>query len=393
MQRAQLAAQIEAFEDWLFSRHLEPAAVASPKRAPAASPPDTEPVRARIATELGVPDLEQRLALYGDPPRAPAGPAVADVRTLEREIRRALVKEVSVWSIAQRRDLRAEARSRAADEYAAKLKAQDEKRAALQVRLDKEAAELASAREQVEALCDEWVRHEVERLERSRIDQQIVYDDEWRRLQRNDPPTVVSALREAFAGEAVTPLGAEDATALIVVACPGPDEIIADQEPAVTGAGRPTVRKRSKTQINELYAAAIGSRILGAVDRALSAAPALDALAVVAIRESESSERGWDAVYIAIFEREVLDELKASCWSDDPNDILDAIDLPEEASYDTGGRTGEVRPLPLEDDPELRAVLERMDARTSEDEESVSRADQLAAAVFLRLSLNPPMGL
>jgi hypothetical protein len=41
----------------------------------------------------------------------------------------------------------------------------------------------------------------------------------------------------------------------------------------VTAAGLPTIHKRSKTRINDLYTAAIGSRTLAAVKRTLPQHP------------------------------------------------------------------------------------------------------------------------
>lgn len=303
MERAQLAAQIAEFERSLFSRHLEPVQTASRKLAPDLGRPDDTAFRAKISADVRVQELETRLAPYGIPPRAPTI-ELADVRSLERDIRHDLVRDIPLFNISRRRDASLKARSRAAEEHAATLERQREERNRLQAELDAVATELASARQQVEAGCDEWCRQETARLERLRAQQQAAYDDEWQRLDGCDPPTVVHVLRQAFADEAVTALGALGAAALIVVACPAREEIIASQEPAVTSTGRLTVRKRSQTQMNDLYAAAVGSRILGAAKRALAAAPMLDAVACVAVRRGAAIQHDWEAIYLAVFERE-----------------------------------------------------------------------------------------
>lgn len=220
---------------------------------------------------------------------------------------------------------------------------------------------------------------EIERREASRAEQQSIYDDAWRALHTNEPDAVTMELRRAFSGEAVFPLGLVNETALIVVACPEPEEIIADHEPALTGAGQPTVHKRSKTRINELYMAAIGSRTLAAVTRALAAGPGLATVACLAARPSRASGPIWEAIYFGAFDRTTVDQLRVSCWSANPDDILVALDRPADVEYDAVGRT--LKPLPL--DPELLAVLERLSGRTQDFDRLSIDADQAAATAFL----------
>jgi hypothetical protein len=113
----------------------------------------------------------------------------------------------------------------------------------------------------------------------------------------------------------------------------------------------------------------------------------LDGVACVAVRPSGSPDLNWEAIYLATFERKALDELQQSFWSDETDDILDALDRPEDASYDAGGRTHELQAIPLDDDPDLRAVIERMDDRAQESNEGDDLADQTVAEAFLRGSL------
>src|SRR5947209_15259689 len=95
------------------------------------------------------------------------------------------------------------------------------------------------------------------RREQARAEEQAVLDAEWQRLVNADPDSVTATLRATLTDGETTVLGFLDGVALLVVTCPGKDELIAASEPAFTTAGRRTVRARPEARRNDLYVSAI----------------------------------------------------------------------------------------------------------------------------------------
>src|SRR5262249_13775396 len=150
---------------------------------------------------------------------------------------------------------------------------------------------------------------EMRRREAARVEQQAVLDREWQGLMKADPNSTTETLRAALPERTVTVLGSLDGVAVLIVACPDRDSLIADKEVDPASDGPPTVRTRSERRRNELYLSALGSRVLAAVGRALSTTPAVQAVSCVAVRARPRRDRGWEPTYAGTFNREYAERL------------------------------------------------------------------------------------
>src|SRR5436190_9344526 len=266
---AQREAAVRRIEATTLSLHLHAEPTLVRPTVPEPGPPDPQSERERIERQLGIPELASSLAPYGTPPVAPPmEPALARDRLRETSA------GVSRWKVGARRSLREEAREQAARER--ERLAAEQKR--LQEELDASCDELATLRERAARELDEWLQQEMGRREAQRAEQQAALDRAWQQQVDADPDSVTAALRAEFPEDAVRVLGYLDRVAVLVVACPDIDEVIALREPAFTSAGRPTVRPRTETRRNDLYLSAIASHILAAVGRAISTAPGVAAV-------------------------------------------------------------------------------------------------------------------
>jgi hypothetical protein len=187
---------------------------------------------------------------------------------------------------------------------------------------------------------------------------QALRNVQWQRLEAGEPDATLAALRTAFTDAPVTPLGCADATVVLVVAIPDRDELIGDQEPTYTQAGRPTVRKRTQTRMNDLYVAAMASRLLGAARRAAAAAPGIEEIFVIGIVPVDDSEE-WEPVYEGAFGRDYL-LTRVGGIPNEVDTLTDALDDAEDAAWGVVGRTRELGTLDTDDDPGLAAVVSRM---------------------------------
>lgn len=339
--------------------------------------------RARIERELGVPELAASLDQYGTPPVAPP-PEHIDQEALEREMVDTALASTSRWSVRVRRGLRRRARNRAAH----LAEADDERLAAeqrqLQMELDNRWAELRALRHRAAQEADEWVSKETARRTAAHSEQQATADREWQRGKDADPESVTTALRSALP-EWVTALGFLDGVTVLIVSCPHRDELIANTEPAFTSDHQRAVRARSEMRRNDLYLAAIASRVLAAVGGALSVTPAMEAAVCVAIRPCESGTALlWEPLYVGTFERAYSERLLAEArWSSDPALLAAAIKQADEVHLELHGSTHEVAALDLATDPGLATLMDELTSILNADMDAAATPGQEAVVAFL----------
>ena len=171
-----------------------------------------------------------------------------------RELINAGNQTVPWWHLVHRRRVRQNARDEAGRQAAAETVARGADRDGVQQRLDRQAALLAEVQGAIDAAAQEWVDGEIERLERIRGSEQERLDVAWAHLCANEPDAVASALRAAYDEiDDIDVVGAADDGAVEAVDVPRMEDLIAEQEPALTPTGRPTVQPRGNTRRNELY--------------------------------------------------------------------------------------------------------------------------------------------
>lgn len=114
-------------------------------------------------------------------------------------------------------------------------------------------------------------------------------DDQWARLQANDPNLVLSTLAEAFAdnqapSSAIAIRG--EAVSIVVVV---PDlGILPERYPTMTDAGNLSVKKMTKTMRNELYMELLAGHAVVTVREAFAVAPGLGTATALLVRRGPS---------------------------------------------------------------------------------------------------------
>ncbi|HLH67353.1 MAG TPA: HEAT repeat domain-containing protein, partial [Solirubrobacteraceae bacterium] len=314
-------------------------------------------LRSTLERELGALELAAEIGAYGEPPSAPE-PAPVDVAAIERQLWKESLGTVPPWKFGARRALRDQVRAEANERGIALQQERQANHAELQSRLDAQWAELQRLRQQIASEVDAWVSLETTKRAAAHRLAQGLRNIQWQRLEAGEPDATLAALRTAFEDAPVTPLGCVEATVVLVVAIPDRDELIGDQEPAYTEGGRPTVRKRTQTRMNDLYVGAMASRLLGAARRAATAAPGIEEIFVIGIVPVDDSEE-WEPVYEGAFGRDYL-LTRVPGIPNEVEPLTDALNDAEDAWWEVVGRTHELATINTDDDPGLAAVMSRM---------------------------------
>jgi HEAT repeat protein len=344
---------VRTIERQLVMVHTETFAVARPIQLTPPSAPDRAPIRDRLKRELGVTKLEAQLDGGFGPPRADP-PAPVDVEAIRASERQERFDGISFFKRAERRVARQEA-----DQRAEVLAGEEESRRAAatatrQRELDAQWEELRRQRAVVEERTEaEAARQHSEALAEHRAAQEG-RDQEWQLLAGNDPTTVLTALEQAFAdnGAPATPIDCEGATATVTMLYGHPD-LIPERTPAVTPGGKPTLRKRSKTDRNELYLTSMASNVLATVKEGFAVCPGLEEIAILVVRrEPQPGGEALAAIYAGTFS---CDYVAGLSWGSlDPAVELES---PEDHYFELKGQAATVAPLDLRDEPELQGVL------------------------------------
>ncbi|WP_263119332.1 hypothetical protein [Cellulomonas sp. RIT-PI-Y] len=183
---------------------------------------------------------------------------------------------------------------------------------------------------------------------------------DFQRLVEHDPTTVISAVDTAFADNAsestcvdagIEQDGTRYTTVVIVF---DSADLIPEKAAVLTPAGKPTLKKRTKTDRNALYVRALASTVLATVREALMTSPSTDEVRVVVLRRDRRAagpERRVEPIYAATFERGPLEQVRPALV--DLDHILTQI---PDARFVRRGVTAEVMPLGTDDDDELRQL-------------------------------------
>jgi hypothetical protein len=262
------------------------------------------------------------VAAFADPQRQvlplPAPPGRPEVDAVRRELYRTATAGVPVWS----RALRKQARTWAGQQ----------------------------------APVEAWRRHTGELVSVQWDQSQLDQDREA--LRDHDPLTVISAVDDAFADNAsdstcvdagtVPDTGARYVTAVVTYA--GID-LVPEHRADRTPGGKPTLRKRSKTDRNALYATSVASTVLATAKEALAVAVAATEVRVLVVRPDGTGDV--EPIYAGTVRRDALAHLD---WpSLDPLRVAMAA---EGAEMRLKGSTREVVALAVDPASPATALLE-----------------------------------
>jgi hypothetical protein len=351
--------RVAEIERQLVTVHVQTFA---PAQRPILPPPDAvdaKPIYNRLRDQLGIPDLVAELHPFGQPPRAVEPPPV-DTEALVAEEEELALKDISIFKRGDRRQAKANARA-VAEKRAKQLNAErTESIAAEQLRLDSIWEELQ--RRQTRAAAATTLEQErlMSEANAERDRQQAEIDAIWRQLVNNDPAVVIDALESAFADNdaPATPIDCDAATGTVTVTMlVGHPDLVPERTPAFTAGGKPTLRKRSKSDRNDLYLNALASNVLATAKEGFAVAPGLNAMKILVVRRDPIPTGGDQlvAVYAGMFTRQMHAGLN---WQNiKPANLLD---LPSDWLLHLKGQADEVVPLDLRDEPDLQGIVEHL---------------------------------
>jgi len=248
-------------------------------------------------------------------------PPIVDADEIAQRHRKASLKGISIFARARRREAVV--------------------RAVAEAQSDVEARELAGTRNRNAA--------------------QTQLDAEWAQLTANNPDTVMAALAAAFEDNdaAAAPLGVTDDEATLIVIVPTLAGM-PQKKPDVTPTGRPTIKAVPKKEAASWHATAVAGCILVTVKEAFAVAPGLQAVRIVAAttpgRDAYGNRRA-EVLIAARFERERLDGVQ---W-ETTESVRILNDVTTELQLKQVGAAKTLTPLPLDDELELRALLNAID--------------------------------
>jgi hypothetical protein len=203
------------------------------------------------------------------------------------------------------------------------------------------------------AIADERARRAAEHVER-----QATFEQAWEQLKANDPETVLEAVEAAFADNQVpaAPIDCEDAALTLLMRFPPVAAIVPERRPDLTPTGRPTAKKRTKTEMNELYAGVLASNVQATVKEAFAVAPGVTEVRILVVSDDVAANgRRLTPLYCGRFQRAGIEGV--SDWSDvDPLFFIEQA----EGLIAFKGRTRELAPLDLRGEPEVSNVVRQV---------------------------------
>ncbi len=212
------------------------------------------------------------------------------------------------------------------------------------------------AKKQAQDLARAEAIRETERRRQAQVQFQAELDQWWQRLLDNDPPVVLGTLEAAFSDNLspAVAVDCEGASVTVVVVLEGIDEV-PEEIPDTTPTGRPTVRRLSKTERNELYLQWMASNVLATVKEVLAVCPGLKEVAVAVIRKAGTDPFGepiLEPVYAGTFSRDLCSRID---WT--RPEARDAIHYADDVKIVLKGKAKQLVPLEPEVVPGLDDIL------------------------------------
>ncbi|HEY3683130.1 MAG TPA: DUF4236 domain-containing protein [Streptosporangiaceae bacterium] len=249
-------------------------------------------------------------------------PVPMDARPIARAMKRDQLQGISVFDRKRRRDAKALARTRTEQEVGR--------------------------------------QEQLRRAEHAR--RQSGADTWWHALNRHDTDTVMAVIEAAYEDNefpaACVDVGEGRSRYATVLVMFGPPSLVPERKADLTPTGRPTLKTRTKTERNSLYAAALGSTVIATVKEGFAVAPSVQEIQLLALRKDSAAATAADyvtAIYAARFSRE---RFRNTDWSRvDPIALL--LTAPD-ALIKRKGSAREVVPIDLANEPGLQALVEHV---------------------------------
>lgn len=227
-------------------------------------------------------------------------------------------------------------------------------------RADRKLAKERAAEQAEQAASAEEARRSSEQQAR-----QAELDSTWAALRANDPETVLQMLETAFADNEAPAAGVDCTGDHVTVLMLAPDaSSVPERKPSVTPSGKPTLKKRTKAELTELYVSTIASNTLATAKEAFAVAPGIQRATIAVLRWQLSAGLGTDrleAIFCGTLTRQLLDGVD---WQ--TVDLARVLDEVPEALIKRKGQAGELQPLDLAGESELAHVVEDTQASLEE---------------------------
>jgi len=184
-------------------------------------------------------------------------------------------------------------------------------------------------------------------------------DKQWARLTGNDPDTVLATLAEAFEDNEApaAPVGIDGTELSLIVLVPNEDAV-PERLPASTQAGSLTLRKLPKNERSALYLLLIAGHVLVTLREAFAVAPGVDAARVIAVRRSGPDIYGRPVLDCMVAGRWTRTAFNGVRWADaDAGNILAGT----ATELVLNEKRGQIQPVDLSTEPEIRDLLSAMD--------------------------------
>ena len=184
-------------------------------------------------------------------------------------------------------------------------------------------------------------------------------DTQWARLTGNDPDTVLATLAEAFEDNeaSAAPVGIDGTELSLIVLVPD-ENAVPERLPATTQAGNLTLRKLPKAERSALYLLFIAGHVLVTLREAFAVAPGIEAARVIAVRRSGPDIYGRPVLDCMVAGRWTRTAFNGVRWADaDAGNILAGT----ATELVLNQKRGQILPIDLSTEPEIRDLLSTMD--------------------------------
>lgn len=148
-----------------------------------------------------------------------------------------------------------------------------------------------------ERLDEETVAEEQRRAEQA-AETQRAWDEFWAKLLANDADAVLPALEQAFEDNEApaAAVSCRDGRVDVVMRWSQLDDVVSERKAAVTPTGKPTIKKRSKSDRYELYLETLCSHALVTAKETFAVAPKIEEVGLAVVRATTDPARRDDVV-------------------------------------------------------------------------------------------------
>jgi hypothetical protein len=206
-----------------------------------------------------------------------------------------------------------------------------------------------AAQSQIDA--EQLAVHHRNEVERARAQQ--VSDEGWRRLCAGDPATVISALNRALSDneQRSAAVSFESGEASVVIFTP-PFEQTPDTYATETPGGRATTKRLTKTQRNDLYQRILLGHVLVTLKEVFAVAPPVQRARTVVVDRTPAGDLA--VLFAGVHERDFIVGLQRT------ETVEAVLSNGADVHFNLGGRTSELRPIDLDEEPDLRDLLRKL---------------------------------